>query len=683
MKTKSKISGYMIRSGAWTVFLSVVFIALSSAFDSPNAWHKPAITTAIYDITSKTPSQPRAFSCAERVAFQRAIEEVYWRHRIWPKENSEPKPSLDVVMPQARLEKKVADYLRDSLVLEDYWQKPITAEQLQAEMDRMARDTNQPEVLRELFEALGNDPAVVAECLARPTLAERLIADLSAQNQTRHVESPRTCEVRTISVATMFGQVFYTLPTIADVDGPPCIDDTWIATSTTNAPDARYRHTAVWTGSEMIIWGGLGNTGGRYSPSTDLWRAISTMNAPSPRQWHTAIWSGSKMIIWGGLDYPVATNTGANYDPGTDAWEPTNTANAPQARAAHTAVWTGSEMIVWGGWVITPFGYGFYNTGGRYNPNTDSWTASSTTNAPSERGSHTAVWTGSEMIVWGGFGANLFNTGGRYNPSTNSWIATSTTNAPDARDEDTAIWTGSEMIIWGGTDQNNHPRFNTGGRYNPSADNWTATSITNAPSARMWHTAVWSGSEMIIWGGSGVNAFLNTGGRYNPNTDTWTATSMANAPIARALHTAVWSGGEMIVWGGWDYSDLNTGARYCARCSVTSTVCGRIIEGTAPTDFTVNLSDPADPATVKAGDFTVNGAPADNYIIINGDLTISFHFNISPAAGGQNTMHIPAGAFNCGQGPVQEFMCTFFYRVPGATPPPRPRPTPHPRLIPR
>ena len=76
-------------------------------------------------------------------------------------------------MSQAQLENKVEDYLRESQALEDNWQKPITAEQLQAEMDRMARDTKQPEVLRELFEALGNDPFVIAECLARPTLVER------------------------------------------------------------------------------------------------------------------------------------------------------------------------------------------------------------------------------------------------------------------------------------------------------------------------------------------------------------------------------------------------------------------------------------------------------------------------------------------------------------------------------
>ena len=90
---------------------------------------------------SETPTNvtQRSLTFAERVAYQRAIEEVYWRHRIWPKENLNPKPSLDAVMSQAVLEKKVADYLRKSQALEDYWQRPITAEQLQAEIDRMAK----------------------------------------------------------------------------------------------------------------------------------------------------------------------------------------------------------------------------------------------------------------------------------------------------------------------------------------------------------------------------------------------------------------------------------------------------------------------------------------------------------------------------------------------------------------
>ena len=127
-------------------------------------------------------------------AYQRAIEEVYWRHRIWPKERPDPKPSLDAVMSQAQLEKKVADYLRNSQALEDYWQRPITAEQLQAEMDRMAQHTKQPEVLHELFEALGNDPFVIAECLARPALAERLLTNWYAHDQRIHGELKQRAE---------------------------------------------------------------------------------------------------------------------------------------------------------------------------------------------------------------------------------------------------------------------------------------------------------------------------------------------------------------------------------------------------------------------------------------------------------------------------------------------------------
>jgi hypothetical protein len=169
------------------------------------------------------------------------------------------------------------------------------------------------------------------------------------------------------------------------------------------------------------------------------------------------------------------------------------------------------------------------------------------------------------MIVWGG-GTLLHgsNTGGRYNPSTDSWTATSTTNAPNGRTRHTAVWTGSEMIVWGGEAYPTY--FNTGGRYNPSTDNWASTSTTNAPSARDLHTAVWTGSAMIVWGGGiPVNTYLNTGGSYNPNANTWTATSTTNAPEGREWHTAVWTGSEMIIWGGNPIGVSNIpGGRYCA-----------------------------------------------------------------------------------------------------------------------
>ena len=82
----------------------------------------------------------RTLTLPERVLYQRAIEEVYWRHRIWPRgggDHPDTKPSLDAVISEAELERKVADYLVNSQALQHYWQRPVTAEELQAEMDRM------------------------------------------------------------------------------------------------------------------------------------------------------------------------------------------------------------------------------------------------------------------------------------------------------------------------------------------------------------------------------------------------------------------------------------------------------------------------------------------------------------------------------------------------------------------
>src|SRR5206468_106391 len=199
----------------------------------------------------------RTLTFAQRVVYQRAIEQVYWRHRIWPRsrgERPDPKPPLDAVMTQAQLEKKVTDYLRKSQALEDYWQRPITADQLQAEMNRIASYTKQPGVLRELFEALGNDPFVIAECLARPVLAERTLATVPSLKEL--LESWRSRAETQVPVTMRAMSANYTLPVIASPSGG-CTDDTWAPTSLTNAPDARANHTAVWTGNEMIVWGGV------------------------------------------------------------------------------------------------------------------------------------------------------------------------------------------------------------------------------------------------------------------------------------------------------------------------------------------------------------------------------------------------------------------------------------------
>jgi N-acetylneuraminic acid mutarotase len=536
----------------------------------------------------------RTLSSAERVAYQYAIEEIYWRHRIWPKDSPGPKPPLDAVISRGQIEKKVTGYLRKSQLVADERGRPITPSELQAEMDRMATHTKQPEVLRELFAVLGNDPFVIAECLAQPILAERLAAgpivaaDVSPAPSSLSAGDRAPSTGNRIGVMANLGNAQYKLPEIPV--GAECTDDMWTATSTVNPPDAREGSTAVWTGSEMMVWGGYDgssdvNTGGRYDPATDSWMSTSISNAPIGRWLHTAVWTGSEIIIWGGGDGTHFLNTGGRYDPTDDSWTSTSTANAPPARARHTAVWTGSEMVVWGGY---DYDHGNFNTGGRYDPNTDTWTATSTINAPEARWYHTVEWTGSEMIVWGGTSQITYlNTGGKYNPETDSWTATGVPNDVLGRAAHTAIWTGSEMIVWGGGDSTFND-CNTGGRYDPSTDSWMATSIANAPSPRDSHTAVWTGSEMVVWGGIFCCPYIdfNEGGRYNPGTDSWVPTSITNAPYARENHTAVWTGSEMIVWGGYNYThDLffNTGGRYCAQSGATPTPTQTVTPTATPT----------------------------------------------------------------------------------------------------
>ena len=70
------------------------------------------------------------------------------------------------------------------------------------------------------------------------------------------------------------------------------------------------------------------------------------------------------------------------------------------------------------------------------------------------------------------------------------------------------MWTGSEMIVWGGTDQTNY--LNTGGRYNPTTDSWTPTGLDERAARPIGHTAVWTGSEMIVWGGVDSTSMIRT-----------------------------------------------------------------------------------------------------------------------------------------------------------------------------
>ena len=611
-------------------------------------------------------SSPRTLTVDERVEAQRAIEEVYWRHRIWPAENAGPKPSLDQVLPDSAIRAKVEDDLRKSEALATTFAVSIGSRELQAELSRMVSDTRDGAMLGELFAALGNDPDRIADCLARPVLVDRLARERFeaspakamgdafdswwADERSRHVVVLPTLDepIQLVSpnVVSCTDDTWSPLKsTIPDGlndhtavwtgtemlvwggqdlpwDQAPYSGegfrynpstDTWSRMNPVGSPQARANYTAVWTGSEMIIYGGTvatgssANSGARYNPATDSWVATSAPAvAPAVNQ-HTAIWTGSRMVVWGGADVNgAATNKGGVYDPVTNTWVAMTLASAPFARLGHVAVWTGSRMIIWGGgmpdgglydpaantWTIIPsglpnepfpyngatavwtgsrmifWGGDGHNTGGAFDPVSFTWTPTATgTGVPSGRSGHTAIWTGGVMVVWGGVAGNDVPqaTGGIYEPVGGGWqfIGVST-NSPSGRDRHTAVWTGSEMIVWGGRQGSQQDVARTGGRFKPGLGTWTATAAPAvAPIARYGHTGIWTGAELIVWGGAtkhiGPPPQLQTGGRYDPATDNWTATPTLGAPSARTTHTAVWTGVEMIVWGG---SSDSTGGRY-------------------------------------------------------------------------------------------------------------------------
>jgi ankyrin repeat protein/N-acetylneuraminic acid mutarotase len=344
----------------------------------------------------------------------------------------------------------------------------------------------------------------------------------------------------------------------------------------------------IWTGTDMIEFGGEGmgtsfGDGALYSLAKDTWAALPQKGEPSSRSGHAMVWTGKEMIVWGGFGGVWGNDTihddGARYNPSSDTWKPMATKNAPSARLDFPAVWTGREMLLWGGFTDTHSRYQGYhadahlNTGGRYDPSSDSWKTITATGAPSKRCCHTLVWTGKEAIVWGGGNdTKALNDGGRYNLSRDSWKPISADGAPSPRMGHVAFWTGKEMIAWGGTTRETDTQgtyFENGARYNPQTDTWRPMSTLGAPKGRVIGTAVWTGTEMIVWGGANdaqaqegmagfdPNRYLGTGARYNPATDTWTEMTLTGAPSPRVAPSGVWTGEGLLFFGGYNGRHLN------------------------------------------------------------------------------------------------------------------------------
>ena len=162
---------------------------------------------------------------------------------------------------------------------------------------------------------------------------------------------------------------------------------------------ARHRPAAVWTGTEMVLWGGTPTgPGAAFDPATGVWREI----APSPidvRLPQAVVWTGTEMIVWGGIADDSEMADGAAYDPASDTWR--RLSDAPLGAATPIAVWTGDEMIVLGASPTSdPDNTNPSITEGAmaaYDPATDRWR--SLAPVPGYGRPTQAVWTGSSILA--------------------------------------------------------------------------------------------------------------------------------------------------------------------------------------------------------------------------------------------------------------------------------------------
>jgi hypothetical protein len=255
---------------------------------------------------------------------------------------------------------------------------------------------------------------------------------------------------------------------------------------------------------------------GYFNPNSGACEAITPSGGSLGVAGFSAVWTGTQMIVRGGeLNNGTTTNSGSSYTPGATnphqgTWEPTSQGEGcPSRRQGHAAAWTGDRIVVWGGGS---------RIGGVYDPENDAWTPTTTDgDCPSGRGNvrNGIVWMDqsslggpeNRLFVWGGVESDntILDDGAMYDPQLNSWQAINNSDADvlEARIDHTAVWDDirGEVIVWGGRNFDTGEHFNNGGHYNPTTDTWRPTATLNAPSPRAEQSAIWTGKEMIVWGG--------------------------------------------------------------------------------------------------------------------------------------------------------------------------------------
>jgi N-acetylneuraminic acid mutarotase len=218
------------------------------------------------------------------------------------------------------------------------------------------------------------------------------------------------------------------------------------------------------------------------------------------------------MIQWGGGCCGEFSDSGSAYTPATNRWRALPA--SPLAGRRETAsAWTGKELVIAGGYAevvrASVVHEVFFADAAAYKPRTRSWRRLPSLPAPPRRGA-SAVWDGRDVLVVGGAAHHAPSQGATfdtpladvfaYRPSTNRWRRLAP--LPEGRVGQAAVWTGKQLLVWGGQILR-HGKLvptRTGLSYDPVRNRWT--SIGASPIAGPQPKAVWTGTSMIVWGGS-------------------------------------------------------------------------------------------------------------------------------------------------------------------------------------
>lgn len=261
--------------------------------------------------------------------------------------------------------------------------------------------------------------------------------------------------------------------------------------------------------------------------------------APNPlgeRSDAVTVWTGSEVLTWGGTDGDQHAHAdGAAYDPASNSWRLTAPGDL-SPRVDELAFWTGSEMLVIGG--ANPDGALLLPQLAAYDPSTDSWSWRATPPFESVTTADVVVWTGDGIVVWTHDGEAA-----RYDVATDTWTALPA--APIApRSNAAAVWTGTEVVVWGGASADGRDNLHDGAALDPSTSTWRT--IAPSPLSGRVAAPVWTGQVMVVSGGyagTGIVTALADGATYDPATDTWT--SIRQGP-AHPGFVAVWTGRVMV-----------------------------------------------------------------------------------------------------------------------------------------